>query len=67
LFPPYYLAPVVRMDTVASNPKIVEVLERIGTLIDNPTMQELNRRVEVDKKEPRQVAAEFLKDKGIVR
>src|SRR3954470_9395695 len=55
LFPPYYLAPVVRLDTVASNPKIVEILEHIGTLIDNPTMQELNRRVEVDKKEPRQV------------
>jgi osmoprotectant transport system substrate-binding protein len=30
-------------------------------------MQELNRRVEVDKKEPRTVAAEFLKEKGIVR
>jgi osmoprotectant transport system substrate-binding protein len=67
LFPPYYLTPVVRMDTVAGNQKIVEVLERIGTLIDNPTMQELNRRVEVDKKEPHQVAAEFLKGKGIVR
>jgi osmoprotectant transport system substrate-binding protein len=67
LFPPYYLTPVVRMDTVAGNAKIVEVLERIGTLIDNPTMQELNRRVEVDKKEPRQVAAEFLREKGIVR
>jgi osmoprotectant transport system substrate-binding protein len=67
LFPPYYLAPVVRMDTVAGNAKIVEILERIGTLIDNPTMQELNRRVEVDKKEPRRVAAEFLKEKGITR
>jgi len=30
-------------------------------------MQELNRQVEVDKKEPRQVAAAFLKAKGIVR
>jgi osmoprotectant transport system substrate-binding protein len=67
LFPPYYLCPVVRLDTVAGNARIVEVLEHIGTLIDNPTMQELNRRVEVDKKEPRQVAAEFLKSKGITR
>jgi osmoprotectant transport system substrate-binding protein len=67
LFPPYYLAPVVRLDTVASNPKIVAVLERVGALIDNPTMQELNRQVEVDKKEPRQVAAAFLKAKGVVR
>jgi osmoprotectant transport system substrate-binding protein len=67
LFPPYFLCPVVRQDTVASNPKIVEVLERVGALIDNPTMQELNRQVEVDKKEPRQVAATFLKAKGVIR
>jgi osmoprotectant transport system substrate-binding protein len=31
------------------------------------TMQELNRQVEVDKKEPRQVAAQFLKAKGVIR
>jgi osmoprotectant transport system substrate-binding protein len=65
LFPPYYLAPVVRME-VANNPKVVETLERVGALLDNPTMQELNRQVEVDKKEPRQVAAEFLKAKGVI-
>jgi osmoprotectant transport system substrate-binding protein len=67
LFPPYYLAPVVRMDTVASNPKAVEALLTVGGLIDNPTMQELNRQVEVDKKEPRAVAAAFLKTNGVIR
>ena len=67
LFPPYFLAPVVRMDTVAGNPKAVEALQRVGALIDNPTMQELNRQVEVDKKEPRAVAAAFLKAKGVIR
>jgi osmoprotectant transport system substrate-binding protein len=67
LFPPYYLAPVVRMDTVAGNAKAVEALLKVGSLIDNPTMQELNRQVEVDKKEPRAVAAAFLKAKGVLR
>ena len=66
LFPPYYLAPVVRME-IAGDQKIVETLERVGALLDNPTMQELNRQVEVDKKEPRRVAADFLKAKGILR
>ena len=47
LFPPYFLAPVVRQDTVASNAKAVEALARVDALIDNPTMQELNRQVEV--------------------
>lgn len=65
LFPPYYLAPVVRLE-IASNPKIVEALDKVDALIDNPTMQELNRQVEVDKKEPRQVAASFLKAKGVI-
>src|SRR5262245_7086360 len=65
LFPPYYLTPVVRLE-IASNARIVETLERVGAAIDNPTMQELNRQVEVEKKEPKQVAAAFLKAKGLV-
>jgi osmoprotectant transport system substrate-binding protein len=66
LFPPYFLAPVVRPD-IAANAKIVEALEKVGAKLDNATMQELNRQVEVDKKEPRTVAAAFLKAKGLVR
>lgn len=66
LFPPYYLAPVVRLDTVAGKPKIVAALDRVDALIDNPTMQEFNREVEVDKKEPRQVAMAFLKAKKVI-
>ena len=66
LFPPYQLAPVVRMD-IAKNQQVVDVLAKVDALIDNPTMQELNRQVEVDKKEPRRVAADFLKAKGIAK
>ena len=66
LFPPYQLAPVVRMD-IARNAAVVEVLAKVNALIDNPTMQELNRQVEVDKREPRRVAADFLKAKGLAK
>jgi osmoprotectant transport system substrate-binding protein len=66
LFPPYQLAPVVRMD-VARDKKAVDALARVNMLIDNATMQELNRQVEVDKKEPRRVASEFLKSKGVLK
>lgn len=65
LFPPYFLAPVVRMD-VAKNTKATEALAKVNALIDNTTMQELNRQVEVDKKEPKKVAADFLRAKGLV-
>jgi len=64
LFPPYFLAPVVRPD-IAKNETVVTTLEKVNALLDNPVMQELNRQVEVDKKEPRTVAASFLKAKGL--
>ena len=64
LFPPYFLAPVVRMD-LAKDAKAVETLARVNAVIDNATMQELNRQVEVDKREPKRVAADFLKAKGV--
>jgi osmoprotectant transport system substrate-binding protein len=66
LFPPYELAPVVRMN-IAKDAKLVGILARVNAAIDNATMQELNRQVEVEKREPRRVAAEFLKQKGLLR
>jgi osmoprotectant transport system substrate-binding protein len=66
LFPPYFLAPVVRRE-IEANAKIVAILDKVGAALDNGVMQELNRQVEVDKKEPRTVAANFLKAKGLVK
>lgn len=65
LFPPYYLVPVVRQDALAKNPKIAEVLNKISPLLDNETMRQLNAKVDRDKEEPAEVAAEFLKSQGI--
>ena len=65
LFPPYYLVPVVRQDALAKNPKIAEVLNKISPLLNNENMRALNAAVERDKKEPKEVAEEFLKEKGI--
>ena len=65
LFPPYYLVPVVRQDALAKNPKIAEVLDKVSPLLTNEIMRDLNAAVERDKKEPKEVAEEFLKTKGI--
>lgn len=67
LFPPYYLAPVVRMDALAKNPKIADLLVAVGATLDNATMRELNRKVEVDKDEPKDVAKAHLKAKGLLK
>lgn len=65
LFPPYYLVPVVRQDALAKNPKIAEVLNKISPLLNNENMRDLNAKVDRDKEEPADVAAEFLKAQGI--
>jgi len=67
LFPPYYVAPVVRMEALKTFPKAEEMLNRVSAMLDNETMQRLNAEVEKDKEEPKDVARTFLKAKGIVK
>jgi len=67
LWPPYYLAPVVRKDALDANPKMAEVLNKVSALIDETTMAELNYKVDGEKQEPRDVARAFLKTKSVVR
>ena len=67
LFPPYFVAPVVRQETLAANPKIAELLEAVGPHLDNATMRTLNAQVEQDHEEAKDVAVAFLKEKGLLR
>jgi osmoprotectant transport system substrate-binding protein len=67
LWPPYYVAPVVRKEALDATPKIADVATRVSALLDEATISGLNYKVDGDKMEPRDVAAEFLKAKGIVR
>lgn len=67
LFPPYYLAPVVRQDALKAHPQIPDVLGKVNAALDNATMQRLNAMVEREKEEPRAVAAAFLKEKRLLK
>jgi osmoprotectant transport system substrate-binding protein len=67
LWPPYYLVPVVRKDTLDANPKIAEVLNRVSSLLDESLMAEMNYKVDNDKEEPKDVARAFLRGKGVLR
>ncbi|MBY5803151.1 ABC transporter (plasmid) [Rhizobium ruizarguesonis] len=66
LFPPYYVAPVVRQDVLKANPKVAELLEAVGTHLDNEKMRVLNAKVETDHEEAKDVAVEFLKENGLL-
>jgi len=67
LFPPYFLVPVIRQDTLARNPKIADVLNKVSSLLTNENMRAMNTAVERDKEEPKDVAAQFLRGKGLSR
>jgi osmoprotectant transport system substrate-binding protein len=66
-FPPYVLVPVIRQDTLAKNPKIAEVLNKVSPLLTTENMRAMNTAVERDKEEPKDVAIQFLKEQAILR
>lgn len=66
-FPPYYLAPVVRQDTLAKDPNLEAVLNKLAGKIDEATIAALNLKVDQDKMEPEDVARTFLKENGYIK
>ncbi len=62
LWPPYLLTPVVRLAALEAFPPLRATLDRVSALLDNATMQEMNRQVDEDGEEPRTVAARFLRE-----
>jgi len=67
LWPPYFIAPVVRKEALDANPKIGEVVNKVSALLDEASMAAMNYQVDGEKMEPRDVAHDFLKAKGLVK
>lgn len=66
-FPAYNPAPNVRTAFASENPKIVAILERISTKLDNPAILHMNYLVDIEQKVPRDVARAWLKEVGLIR
>jgi osmoprotectant transport system substrate-binding protein len=66
IWPFYYPAPVVRSDVLQKNPKMEEVLNSVSETLDAKTMRQLNAQVDIEQEDPDEVAAEYLKDQGLV-
>lgn len=64
-FPPYFAATLVREEILEEYPELEEVLEMMTGLISNEEMIEMNYLVEIEKKDPKEVAKEFLEKKGL--
>jgi glycine betaine/choline ABC-type transport system substrate-binding protein len=68
LFPPYHISFLIKSDTLAKlGPDAQEVIEKVQTPLTEEVMRELNSRVALDKKTPKQVAGEYLKEAGFVQ
>lgn len=66
-FPPYYAVPIVREETLRTFPKLKIIINELGGKISEKDMAEMNAKVDLDKQDPRDVAREFLKKKGLIK
>lgn len=58
-WPPYNIMPVTRQEILDANADVAEIINKISAAIDTDTMQALNAKVDLDKEEFEDVAAEF--------
>ena len=66
LFPPYHVAPVVRKAALDAKPALAKPLNDLAPLLTNDVMQNLNLQVDgPQKREPADVARDFLKQNGL--
>ncbi|HEY1012338.1 MAG TPA: glycine betaine ABC transporter substrate-binding protein [Herpetosiphonaceae bacterium] len=65
-FPPYQVAPVVRLAVLEAYPQLAGPLNRLAPLLTDDTMRRLNNEVSGKKREPREVAREFLISQGLL-
>jgi len=59
-FPPYDAAPVVRSDVLRENPEVRDALVALARALADDDMRRLNFAVDVLKREPREVARQWL-------
>ncbi|RKD31779.1 glycine betaine ABC transporter substrate-binding protein [Thermohalobacter berrensis] len=65
-FPPYHAVPVVRKDTLEKYPELKDIINSLAGKLDDSTMAKLNAQVDIEKKDAREVAREWLKSEGLI-
>lgn len=64
-FPPYEAVPVVRQETLARVPALRAALESLAGKISEADMRRMNYAVDGERREVRDVAADFLRSRGL--
>lgn len=66
-FPVYNPSAVVRKEVLDKNPEMAEVLNNIAAKLDTETMTNLNYQVDIEEKDPKEVAEEWLSSSGLLK
>lgn len=66
-FPSYYCATVVREETLKEHPELETVLWKMNNILTDSEMADLNYQVDIAGRPEREVAADFLKRKGLLQ
>ncbi|MGM9903165.1 glycine betaine/carnitine/choline ABC transporter [Enterococcus sp. 10A9_DIV0425] len=67
LFPAYQGAPLMKQKFAKEHPEIVKSLEKLSNKITEEQMRTMNYQVNVEKKQPAEVAHEFLLNEGLIK
>ncbi|MEO1855247.1 glycine betaine ABC transporter substrate-binding protein [Chromohalobacter sp.] len=65
-FPVYQLAPVVREETLDAHPNLEPLLNEMSAALNDETLIDLNRRVDVDDQNIERVAKDFLTENDLM-
>ncbi|MGP3592489.1 glycine betaine ABC transporter substrate-binding protein OsmF [Vagococcus sp. WN89Y] len=65
--PIYAPTPVVREAVLKANPQLAEWLKPVFAGLDEKTLQQLNARIAVEGLDAKKVAADYLKEQGLVK
>ncbi|WP_285889308.1 glycine betaine ABC transporter substrate-binding protein [Paenibacillus glycanilyticus] len=66
-FPPYYAVPIIRDDTLKAHPELEQTLNQLAGKLDEKVMSQLNAKVDLEGKQAREVAENWLKSVGLIQ
>ncbi len=65
-FPKYNVAPVLRQEVIDAYPQLEDLFAPVAEQLDDKTLIELNAQVDVDGRDPVDVAESWLRDEGFL-
>lgn len=65
-YAPYYAAPIIRNETLEKHPELETILNELAGMISDEEMQQMNYQAESENKTFKEIARNFLEEKGLL-